>query len=70
MKTPGSTNISLEESYKLLGLKKGCTKGDVLKASSKLQKKIHPDINRDVNTERLSQLVNEAKEKILKTDFN
>lgn len=70
MKTPGSTNISLEESYKLLGLKKGCTKSDVLKASSKLQKKIHPDINRDVNTERLSQLVNEAKEKILKTDFN
>ncbi len=65
----GSTNISVEESYRLLGLKKGCTKSDVLKAAAKLQKKIHPDMNRDMNTERLSQLVNEAKEKILKADF-
>jgi len=51
-------------------LKKGCNKEDVLKAANKLQKKIHPDMNRDVNTERLSQLVNEAKDKILKADFN
>ena len=65
-----STNISLTESYKLLGLKKGCSKNEVLKAAANLQKKIHPDLNRDVNTERLSQLVNEAKEKILKNDFN
>ena len=65
----GSTNISVEESFRLLGLKKGCTKSDVLKAAAKLQKKIHPDMNRDMNTERLSQLVNEAKEKILKADF-
>ena len=42
---------------------------DVIKSAAKLQKKIHPDMNREVNTERLSQLVNEAKEKILKTDF-
>jgi hypothetical protein len=62
--------ISLDESYKILGLKKGCNKEDVLKAANKLQKKIHPDMNRDVNTERLSQLVNEAKDKILKADFN
>ena len=67
--TQGSTNISVEESYRLLGLKKGCTKDEVIKSASKLQKKIHPDMNRDMNTERLSQLVNEAKEKILKTDF-
>jgi hypothetical protein len=62
--------ISLDESYKILGLKKGCNKEDILKAANKLQKKIHPDLNRDVNTERLSQLVNEAKDKILKADFN
>jgi len=54
----------------LLGLKRGCTKEDVLKAANQLQKKIHPDMNRDVKTERLSQLVNEAKEKIIKTDFS
>ena len=65
-----TTSISIEESYKILGLKKGCSKEDVLKTAAKLQKKIHPDMNRDVNSERLSQVVNEAKEKILKTDFS
>ena len=37
--TQGSTNISLEEAYKLLGLKKGCSKEEVIQASQKLQKK-------------------------------
>jgi len=64
------SNITIDESYKILGLKEGCTKNEVLKASTKLQKKIHPDMNRDMNTERLSQLVNEAKDRILKEDFN
>ena len=41
-----------------------------MKAANQLQKKIHPDMNRDINTERLSQLVNEAKDQILKEDFN
>ena len=60
-----------KELQKILGLKKGCSKEDVLKTAVKLQKKIHPDVNRgDVNSERLSQLVNEAKEKIIKTDFS
>ena len=66
----GVTSITINESYKILGLKKGCTKDEVIKATTKLQKKIHPDMNRDMNTERLSQLVNEAKDKILKEDFN
>ena len=65
----GSSNISIDEAYKLLGLKKGCSQDEVLKAVNQLQKKIHPDMNRDIKTERLSQLVNEAKEKILKSDF-
>ena len=66
----GSSNISNEEAYKLLGLSKGCSKEEVLMAANKLQKKIHPDMNREVKTERLSQLVNEAKEKIIRTDFS
>lgn len=66
----GSTNISIDEAYKLLGLSKGCSKEEVLNAVNKLQKKIHPDMNRDIKTERLSQLVNEAKEKIIRSDFN
>ena len=68
--TQGSSNITTDEAYKLLGLSKGCSKQEVLNATNKLQKKIHPDMNRDLKTERLSQLVNEAKEKIIKTDFS
>ena len=65
-KTQGSTSVSVDDAYKLLGLKKRMFKNDVIKAAAKLQKKIHPDVNRDVNTEELSKLVNEAKEKLLK----
>ena len=70
VKTEGSSSVSLNEAYKLLGLKKGCSKEEVLNAAKKLQQKIHPDMNREVKTERLSQLVNEATEKIIKTDFS
>ena len=66
----GSSNISTDEAYKLLGLSKGCSEDEVLTAVNNLQKKIHPDMNRDVKTERLSQLVNEAKEKIIRSDFS
>ena len=65
-----SSNLSLDEAYKILGIKKGCSKGEVIKATNNLQKKIHPDVDINANTERLSQLVNEAKETILKNDFN
>ena len=66
----GSSSISIEEAYNLLGLKKGCSKEEVLSTAKKLQQKIHPDMNRDIKTERLSQLVNEATEKIIRTDFS
>ena len=69
-KNQSSSSVTNIESYKLLGLTKGCSKEEVLQAAMKLQKKIHPDMNRDMNTERLSQLVNEAKDRILKEDFN
>ena len=65
-----SSNLTAEEAYKILGLKKGCSKEDVVIATNRLQKKIHPDVNLNSNTERLSQIVNEAKETILKYDFN
>ena len=63
-----SSNLSVDEAYKILGLKKGCFKEEVIKAANGLQKKIHPDVNPNSNTERLSQIVNEAKETALK-DF-
>ena len=67
--TKPSSNLSADEAYKILGLKKGCTKEEIIKAANGLQKKIHPDVNPNSNTERLSQIVNEAKETTLK-DFS
>jgi hypothetical protein len=61
-----SSIISLEEAYKILNLdiNKRITKGEVSKAYIQIQKKIHPDISPE--TTRLSMIVNEAKEIILK----
>ena len=67
--TRPSSNLSANEAYKILGLKKGCAKEEIIKAANGLQKKIHPDVNPNSNTERLSQIVNEAKETALK-DFS
>ena len=67
--TKPSSNLSADEAYKILGLKKGCTKEEIIKVANGLQKKIHPDVNPNSNTERLSQIVNEAKETTLK-DFS
>ena len=64
--TRSSSNLSEDEAYKILGLTKGCSKEEVIKAANGLQKKIHPDVNPNSNTERLSQIVNEAKETALK----
>ena len=61
-----SSIISLEEAYKILNLdiNKRITKSEVSKAYIQIQKKIHPDISPE--TTRLSMIVNEAKEIILK----
>ena len=67
--TGSSSNLSKEEAYKILGLKPGSSKEQIIKAANTLQKKIHPDVNPNSNTERLSQIVNEAKESALK-DFS
>ena len=61
-----SSTLSLEEAFKILNLDKNKknTKDDVNKAYIKIQKKIHPDISPE--TGRLSAIVNEAKEVVLK----
>ena len=60
------SSISVAEAYKILNLdmKKKITKEDVNKAYIKIQKKIHPDISPE--TARLSSIVNEAKDIVLK----
>ena len=64
--TRPSSNLSIDDAYKILGIKKGSSKEEIIKAANSLQKKIHPDVNPSSNTERLSQIVNEAKETALK----
>ena len=61
-----SSILSLEEAYKILNLNinKKTSKEEINKAYIKIQKKIHPDISPE--TARLSTIVNEAKEIILK----
>ena len=61
-----SSTISVSEAYKILNLDKNkkITKEDVNKAYVKIQKKIHPDISPE--TSRLSSIVNEAKDIVLK----
>ncbi len=68
-RTQPSNTLLVEEAYKILGLKKGCTKDEVIKATNSLQKKIHPDVG-NPNSEYLSKLVNSSKDLILKTDFS
>jgi hypothetical protein len=59
-------SMSTSEAYRILNLNpsKSLTKEEVSKAYVKIQKKIHPDISPE--TSRLSTIVNEAKEIILK----
>ncbi len=60
------SSISVSEAYKILNLdmNKKITKEDVNKAYVKIQKKIHPDVSPE--TSRLSSIVNEAKDIVLK----
>ncbi len=60
-----SSTLSLEEAYKILNLdsKKKYTKPEVLKTYKKIMKKIHPDINPELNS--LASIVNQAKDTII-----
>ena len=60
------STMSVSEAFKILNLdqKKKLTKEDINKAYTKIQKKIHPDISPE--TARLSTLVNEARDILLK----
>ena len=61
-----NSTLSIDEAYKILNLdrSKKITKEDVKEAHAKIQKKIHPDVSPE--TTRLSSLVNEAKEIVLR----
>ncbi len=58
--------LSKDEAYKILNLdpKKRYNRDEVLKSYKKIMKKIHPDLNPELN--RLASIVNESKDIILK----
>jgi len=66
MQTNNKSSLSIDEAYKILNLDrtKKINKEEVKKAYTKIQKKIHPDISPE--TSRLSAIVNEAKELVLR----
>ena len=65
-----SSNLTIEDSYNILGLKRGCSKEVVLSKYKKILQKLHPDVNQDTDTTKLAQIVSEAKETIIKQDFS
>ena len=68
--SPGSSSISLKEAYSILDCNPGDGKEKVMSNFKKLQMKLHPDLNKDVNSTKISQILTEAKDLIIKTDFS
>jgi len=64
--TNNKSSLTIDEAYKILNLDraKKVTKEEVKKAYTKIQKKIHPDVSPE--TARLSAIVNEARDILLK----
>ena len=63
-----SSNLTLDEAYNILGCKRGCSKKVIMDNYKKIMSKLHPDKS-SFDSTKLSQLVSEAKETILKSDF-
>jgi hypothetical protein len=68
--SPGSSSIGIKEAYAILDCKPGDTKEKVLTNFKKLQMKLHPDLNKDIDSTKISQILTEAKDLIIKTDFS
>ena len=65
--SPGSSSISLKEAYSILDCKPGDKKEKILANFKKLQMKLHPDLNKDIDSTKISQMLTEAKDLIIKT---
>ena len=65
-----SSSISLNEAYDILNCKRGDPREKIETNYKKLMLKLHPDKNKDIDSTKISQILTEAKELIIKTDFN
>ena len=68
--TQQSSNISLNEAYDILNCKRGDSRKKVEANYRKLMLKLHPDKNKDIDSTKISQILTEAKNLIIKTDFS
>jgi len=59
---PGSSAMSKEEAYKVLGLESGATAADVRQAHRRLMQRLHPDLG---GSSFLAARINEAKDVLL-----
>ena len=65
-----SSSISLNEAYDILNCKRGDSREKIEANYRKLMLKLHPDKNKDIDSTKISQILTEAKDLIIKTDFS
>ena len=68
--SPGSSSISLNEAYSILDCKPGDKREKIESNYKKLMLKLHPDRNKDIDSTKISQILTEAKNLIIKSDFS
>ena len=68
--SPASSSISLNEAYAILNCKQGDSKEKIESNYKKLMLKLHPDKNKDIDSTKICQILTEAKDLIIKTDFS
>jgi hypothetical protein len=68
--SPGSSSISLNEAYEILDCKPGDKIEKIESNYKKLMLKLHPDRNKDIDSTKISQMLTEAKNLIIKSDFS
>jgi hypothetical protein len=68
--SPGSSSITLNEAYSILDCKSGDRREKIEANYKKLMLKLHPDLNKDIDSTKISQILTEAKNLIIKMDFS
>jgi len=68
--SPASSSISLNEAYDILNCKSGDPREKIELNYKKLLLKLHPDKNKDIDSTKICQILTEAKNLIIKTDFS
>ena len=68
--SPASSGISLNEAYDILNCKPGDSREKIELNYKKLMLKLHPDKNKDIDSTKICQILTEAKNLIIKTDFS